>query len=1018
MSFRQTAPPAQQQQQQQQPQPGQNETPRQVQQVLARGPSTQSPARKPLQSGARPGQASQASSVHGGSVHGGSDNSKGSPSISSVHMATATASPIEHSRRPSQQLGQQLSLQQTNSPLAQPPQLANQQQQPFQRVPLPGQPPAGHQGPNPQASFPSQAPQPGPQPGQAQGGPPGQIPQNQQGMRPAGQQQQGPPGTPASGQQGQPYNTPQRPWAVGTSGPVPHQGQAGPFFQAHPPNNGADKEPKGTISKFINKAKEVTKEVTSSASSHDKADKEKGGKSRFGFLRSKPPEQRQQQPPPLRGGPQFTSPPGRPVMPQESQIERLQQLQSQVSPSEAQPQPRPSPTPSPGPHLNYQHQRQSPPNGTSPQVAPATGSKTPSPRPQQALSPVQGSPSGPSPQQQSPRVVQQQGAPRLQQGAPGQGPPPGPQGRTQFTQFGQMPKPLNQRPAPGPQQPNEPRYGQVPIPTGYGKVHSEGRIEPAPVAYYMGPHGQFLPVQSGTPGSQPQVQPWIQPGMAQRHPSWQQQQQPGQGGQPPHLQTQQPITRVAVVSPNAATPGFPAGGTHPHPTDPVHPLHVQNPDQQAARGLVPTPQGETPQATPLASAVSPMPDAQVQTYSAPARNDAPSRPEPERFQTAMSSPGDAATPPPQVQHPGSPQSYPLPDTAFSPVNPNAARAGTPPLPSPLPNSDLVPSPLRPNSMLLQTAAVPQRQVSAASQVLSLQPDNNSTPRQAHTTAGAEFAVDSGYLQVRSPSPQVTPEHNISPEPPAALSPQPQMHINVQQANENGHVEEQDNIYDATPRTETSPVQHRLQEQTMSPPAEEPAEPKAGGTGHEVLEHRDQHPEQHLEQHLEQPHEQHPEQQPQPQLPSASPPQHLVINTHTSPTPSPPPVAQPAPVHQPVVEPTTTSTPLPANDAATTTAVTNGTTSISPPPPSSRSTPPAAVPSNNPVDIFEEAKRKAVLRDMEEKIPVFPTEPDMNSQALAELAAKKKAEEERPQMSATSYPGQEWNPYGEGWVDEE
>ncbi|KAB5559812.1 hypothetical protein GE09DRAFT_1114513 [Coniochaeta sp. 2T2.1] len=996
MSFRQTAPPAQQQQQQQQP--GQNETPRQVQQVLARGPSTQSPARKPLQSGARPGQASQASSVHGGSVHGGSDQSKGSPSISSVHMATATASPIDHSRRPSQQLGQQLSLQQTNSPLAQPPQLVNQQQQPFQRVPLPGHPPAGQQGPNPQA------PQPGPQPGQAQGGPPGQTPQNRQGMRPIGQQQQGPPGTPASGQQGQPYKPPQRPWAVGTSGPVPHQGQAGPFFQAHPPSHGVDKEPKGTISKFINKAKEVTKEVTSSGSSHDKADKEKGGKSRFGFLRSKQLDQRQQQPPPLQGGPQFTSPPGRPVMPQESQIERLQQLQSQVSPSEAQPQPRPSPTPSPGPHLNYQHQRQSPPNGTSPQVAPATGSKTPSPGPQQALSPVQGSPSGPSPQQQIPPVVQQHGAPRLQQGAPGQGPPPGPQGaRTQFTQFGQMPKPLNQRPAAGPQQPSEPQYGQVPIPTGYGKVHSEGRIEPAPVAYYMGPHGQFLPVQSGTPGSQPQAQPWIQPGMAQRHPSWQQQQQHGQGGQPPHLQTQQPITRVAVVSPNAATPGFPAGGMHPHPTDPGHSLHVQNPDQQAARGLVPTPQGETPQATPLASAISPVPNAQAQTHSAPA-NDTPSRPEPERFQTAMSNPGDATSPPPQVQHPGSPQSYPLPDTVFSPVNPNAERAGTPPLPSPLPNSDLVPSPLRPNSMLLQTAAVPQRQVSAVSHVSSLQPDNNSTQRQAPTTtAGAQFAVDSGFLQARSPSPQVTSERNISPEPPAALSPppqQPQMHINVQQANENGHVEEQDNIYDATPRTETSPVQHRLQEQTMSPPAEEPAEPKASGTGHEVLEHRDQQ--------LERP---------------KQPPQHLAINTHTSPSPSPPPIAQPAPVHQPVeqhtVESTTTSAPAPTDDAATTTTVTNGTTfaSTSPPPAASRTTPPA-VPSNNPVDIFEEAKRKAIMRDMEEKIPVFPTEPDMNSQALAELAAKKKAEEERPQMSATSYPGQEWNPYGEGWVDEE
>ncbi len=64
------------------------------------------------------------------------------------------------------------------------------------------------------------------------------------------------------------------------------------------------------------------------------------------------------------------------------------------------------------------------------------------------------------------------------------------------------------------------------------------------------------------------------------------------------------------------------------------------------------------------------------------------------------------------------------------------------------------------------------------------------------------------------------------------------------------------------------------------------------------------------------------------------------------------------------------------------------------------------------DIFEEAKRKMLLREQEEKIPVFPTEPDMEAATAA--AAKKKDEEELPHMSATSYPGQEWNPYGEGF----
>jgi hypothetical protein len=66
-------------------------------------------------------------------------------------------------------------------------------------------------------------------------------------------------------------------------------------------------------------------------------------------------------------------------------------------------------------------------------------------------------------------------------------------------------------------------------------------------------------------------------------------------------------------------------------------------------------------------------------------------------------------------------------------------------------------------------------------------------------------------------------------------------------------------------------------------------------------------------------------------------------------------------------------------------------------------------------MFEEARRKMMLREQEEKIPVFPTEPDMSAGA-AEEAARRRHEEEHPQMSATSYPGQEWNPY-EHWADD-
>lgn len=61
------------------------------------------------------------------------------------------------------------------------------------------------------------------------------------------------------------------------------------------------------------------------------------------------------------------------------------------------------------------------------------------------------------------------------------------------------------------------------------------------------------------------------------------------------------------------------------------------------------------------------------------------------------------------------------------------------------------------------------------------------------------------------------------------------------------------------------------------------------------------------------------------------------------------------------------------------------------------------------EIFDEHKRKQLVRDMEEKIAINPTEPEM-------LEPARRRNEEMPVMSATSYPGQEWNPYGDGFED--
>ncbi len=69
--------------------------------------------------------------------------------------------------------------------------------------------------------------------------------------------------------------------------------------------------------------------------------------------------------------------------------------------------------------------------------------------------------------------------------------------------------------------------------------------------------------------------------------------------------------------------------------------------------------------------------------------------------------------------------------------------------------------------------------------------------------------------------------------------------------------------------------------------------------------------------------------------------------------------------------------------------------------------------------FEEHKRKVLLREQEEKIPVNPTEPDDLPAAANAHATHTGDEEDLPQMSATSYPGQEWNPYGSfSYEDEE
>lgn len=187
-----------------------------------------------------------------------------------------------------------------------------------------------------------------------------------------------------------------------------------------------------------------------------------------------------------------------------------------------------------------------------------------------------------------------------------------------------------------------------------------------------------------------------------------------------------------------------------------------------------------------------------------------------------------------------------------------------------------------------------------------------------------------------------------------------------------------------------------------------------------------------------------------------PPQPQLQQQATAAAPSPPPAPSPAPAVQqpqqqqqqhpqtmlisPSPSPSPTQTPEPSKsqpDSTTTNGNGNGngviitTASGFPPNPSN---PKGIVKPLTDKEIFDQAKRRQeeamreqLLRAQEEKIPVFDDDhygnnPNGNGTGPG---GKKKDENEDavPMMSATSYPGQEWNPYGgfgggdgEGWDD--
>lgn len=398
------------------------------------------------------------------------------------------------------------------------------------------------------------------------------------------------------------------------------------------------------------------------------------------------------------------------------------------------------------------------------------------------------------------------------------------------------------------------------------------------------------------------------------------------------------------------------------------------------------------------STISAAPESQVQQQQRPAH--------PEQIMTDSSHVSNGSQP--QLRHPGSPQKYPLPESStFSPVNPQATNLPNPPLPH---NSFSVMAPTQEQHYTHEPqnseSLMPQRQPSAVSQVSSLQgsPPVNQGPATAHPSPETNFLVV--HAQEANGS-AATNQHvslqrgSVIPEPPVKQAPPVEQELDVPRTSTPPpRAVEEDDIYGATPRGSvraSTPAKHvtmgndpfvEPESKFASPPVqqivvgnENSAEPESKFAG------------------------------PLPDLKGDSKPVTEAAPAQQNSAIDAPPAMVTEPVMAAPVVPQTkkTSSPDPEPEAPSPTESELGHNQT-------RKTDGAAENSSNGVlnekpvqssqEIFEEHKRKQLLRDQEEKIAVFPSEPEM-------LSLPKKKDDDHIQMTATSYPGQEWNPYGDG-----
>ncbi|KAI6377294.1 hypothetical protein MCOR25_002551 [Pyricularia grisea] len=555
----------------------------------------------------------------------------------------------------------------------------------------------------------------------------------------------------------------------------------------------------------------------------------------------------------------------------------------------------------------------------------------------------------------------------------------------------------------GQQQQGQQQHQQYPpqVTSGFNQVIGQ----PQQLAMQQ-PQPQHFNVQQGVPGQQGQQQymaqnvaPSVSGGNVMNMGGFVGSTPPTQGGQfsPPQ-------------------PGSQQGSQHGSPAPGTAPFHA--PQQQQQQHQYPQQHSHTPSPSP-----SPAPNmiypSVVQAVGQPGSGrPTPSQsPDPAQHQTT-------SPPLPHIMHPGSPHSYPLPESArattFSPVNPAAGAMPNPPLPQrsqmgmiPEGTAQQQPQLNQHQSMQHLNDADLQRQNSMISQVSSVHPAGGfaSTNEVSRMTSGAGSSGGSGGGQTAGPV--------VSS---AETSPVPEQHskmasINSQQSNQRYAQGQFENIYDTSPRLQpnthssppmvtasppppmpvasqaTSPppppphvVYSPPVSQTVSPPIPQPVGPPVRSTDQQA------------------------QQQDQPRMQNASPSSRRNSATVVAAAAAGSSVAMmdsqssepPSPTDEEIRKVGGTTTGHLTVNGGSDDNGADGSNGELGRKPTIRATS---------AEQYEEAKRKMLLRDLEEKIPVFIQEDPP--------PIKKEEEAAVPKMSATSYPGQEWNPYGDGfetWED--